>query len=144
VPGVSRVTLNEIVALTETELPWAVEFGLAPEALDEGWARVRLRHADRNLRPGGTVSGPAMMALADYSLFVAVLTAIGRQDLAVTSQLSINFLRRPAPRDLLAEARMIRVGRRLAYGEVLLFSEGAPSGDPVAHVTGSYALPATG
>lgn len=137
----SEISLDEISDMTERELPWAVEMGLSTEQVDPGQARVRLPHMDRNLRPGGTISGPAIMSLADYALFVAVLTSIGPQALAVTSQLSINFLRKPAPRDLLAEARTIRVGRRLAYGEVLIYSEGDPAGDPVAHVTGSYALP---
>jgi acyl-coenzyme A thioesterase PaaI-like protein len=117
------------------------------ETLDYGRAIVRLPHSASYLRPGGTVSGPAMMTLADFSLYVAVLSAIGREELAVTSQLSINFLRKPRPADLLADTRMIRIGRRLAYGEVFLYSDGADGaregpGEPVAHVTGSYALPA--
>ena len=139
----SRISLAEMTELTTRELPWAVAMGLTPEAVDDCFARVRLPHTDRNLRPGGTVSGPAMMALADYALYVAVLTAIGREDLAVTSQLSINFLRKPAPRDLLAEARVIRLGRRLAYGDVFLHSDGEAAWKPVAHITGSYALPMT-
>lgn len=137
----SRITKDEIAALTERELPWAVWFGLKVEDIGEGTCRVRLPHNEQNLRPGGTVSGPAMMGLADFALYVAVLSAIGRVELAVTSQLSINFLRKPKPGDIIADCRMIKIGRRLAYGEVFLYGEGREDETPLAHVTGTYAIP---
>ena len=93
-----------------------------------------------DLRPGDTVSGPTLMALADTALYVAIHSTLGITPHAVTSNMNINFLRRPpADRALLAECRLLRVGRTLAVGEVSLFSEGMD--DPVAHVVGSYAIP---
>lgn len=137
----SRITVEDISELVERELPWAAWMSLTVEAIGDGECRVRLPHKAENLRPGGTVSGPAMMGLADFSLYVAVLSSIGRVELAVTSQLSINFLRKPRPDDIIADCHMIKVGRRLAYGEVFLYSAGREDEGPVAHVTGTYAIP---
>lgn len=137
----SRIAIADIEELCAKELPWAVQLGLQVEEIGDGWCRVRLPDRKENLRPGGTVSGPAMMALADFSLYVAVLSRIGRVELAVTSQLSINFLRKPQPGDLVAECRLIKGGRRLAYGEAFLYAEGRADREPVAHVTGTYAIP---
>lgn len=137
----SRITKDDVAELIERELPWAVWFGLTVEEIGEGTCRVRLPHNEQNLRPGGTVSGPAMMGLADFALYVAVLSVIGKVELAVTSQLSINFLRKPRPGDLIGDCRMIKVGRRLAYGEVFLHAEGREDESPLAHVTGTYAIP---
>ena len=86
---------------------------------------------ERHLRPGGTVSGPTMFAIADCAFYVAVLAMIGREPLTVTTTLTINFLRKPAAADLRAEARILKLGRTLATGDVLVYSAGAP--DPVAH-----------
>jgi uncharacterized protein (TIGR00369 family) len=95
------------------------------------------------LRPGGTVSGPVLMGVADVALYVAILGTIGIQPMAVTTSLNINFLRRPAgDRAVVGECRLIKVGRTLAVGEVTLYSEGLE--EPVAHAVGTYALPAPG
>lgn len=102
-------------------------------------ARLRLQASGRTLRPGGSVSGAAMMALADLAIYAALLGEIGMVPLAVTTSLTINFLRKPPPRDLLAEARLLKVGRALAFGEIVLFSEGDPR--PVAHCTSTYSIP---
>ncbi|MDE1173921.1 MAG: PaaI family thioesterase [Parvibaculaceae bacterium] len=102
-------------------------------------ARVRLRYSDRNLRPGGTISGPAMMGLADHAFYVVLLAHIGPVALAVTTNLNINFLRKPGQADLFAEARIIKLGKRLAVGEVTLVQDGDP--EPVAHVTLTYSIP---
>jgi uncharacterized protein (TIGR00369 family) len=93
----------------------------------------------KNLRPGGTISGPAMMTLADFALYVAVLSVVGRTPLAVTTNLTVNFLRKPEQRDLVSEARLLKAGKRLCVGEVTICSEG--SSEPVAHVTGTYSVP---
>lgn len=113
--------------------------GLTIEHVD--YADVRVRRAfDANfLRPGGTISGPTMMELADFAMYVAVFSAIGRQPLAVTTNLTINFLRKPAQADLIAQARLMKVGKRLAVGEVTLYSDGMA--DAVAHVTSTYSIP---
>lgn len=102
-----------------------------------------IRHVVGNddLRPGGTVSGPTLMAVADAALYVAILGEIGIVPLAVTTNLTINFLQRPAAHcDILAHCKMIKIGKTQAVGEVYLYSEGVES--PVAHVVGTYAIPA--
>lgn len=101
---------------------------------------LRQRYSETMLRPGGTVSGPTLMALADFAMYVVVLSAIGPVALAVTTNLSINFLRKGAPgQDLRAAARLLKLGRRLAVGEVSLMS--GSSADPIAHVTSTYSIP---
>lgn len=103
-------------------------------------ASMRLDVDHAHLRPGGTVSGPAMMALADICLYVAILAQIGPVALAVTTSLNINFLRKPVPeKAILAEARILKLGKRLAVGEISIFSEGEE--EPVAHVTATYSVP---
>jgi acyl-coenzyme A thioesterase PaaI-like protein len=109
------------------------------EELRPHGARMRAAYHASQIRPGGTLSGPTMMTLADVSLYVALLGSIGPVALAVTTNLNINFLRKPGPRDLIAEARLLKIGKRLAMGEVTILSEGEP--EPVAHVTGTYSIP---
>jgi uncharacterized protein (TIGR00369 family) len=113
--------------------------GLTLERVDYANIRVRRHFHEDYLRPGGTISGPTMMELADFAMYVAIFSAIGRQPLAVTTNLNINFLRKPAPADLIAEAKLMKVGKRLAVGEVTITSDG--SDDPVAHVTSTYSIP---
>jgi len=105
-------------------------------------ATVRLNYHPDHLRPGGTISGPSMFALCDLALYVAVLHEIGRVKLAVTTNVSINFLRKPEPSDLIGRAKLMKLGKRLAVGEVALFSPGRE--DMVAHATGTYSIPMRG
>lgn len=105
-------------------------------------ARMRMDYHERHLRPGGTISGPSMMALADLSLYAAILAHIGPVALAVTTSLNFNFLRKPDPRPLIAECRLLKLGKRLAVGEVSMFSEG--NTDVVCHATGTYSIPERG
>ncbi|MFP5480406.1 MAG: PaaI family thioesterase [Alphaproteobacteria bacterium] len=108
---------------------------LGPEGLV-----LRLRVAERHLRPGGTVSGPSIFALADVAMYLAILSRIGEVPLAVTTNASVDFMRKPAAgRDLLGEARLLKLGRSLAVGDVLVFSEGAA--EPVARAGLTYAIP---
>lgn len=101
---------------------------------------VRLRTAARHLRPGGTVSGPAMFALADVAFYLAILSRIGPVALAVTTSCAIDFMRRPeAGRDLVAEARLLKLGRVLAVGDVLIRSEGRA--EVVARAGLTYSIP---
>jgi uncharacterized protein (TIGR00369 family) len=109
------------------------------EQVGYGTARLRLLYHPRHLRPGGTVSGPAMMTLADYALYVAVLSVVGPVELAVTTHFSINFLRKPDKTDIIAECRLLKAGKRLCVGEVTLYSDGGV--EPVAHVTSTYSVP---
>lgn len=102
-------------------------------------ARLHMRVGDRHLRPGGTVSGPTMMTLVDLAFYAVILAHAGPVALAVTTNLGFNFLRKPAPGDLVAEARLLKLGRRLAVAEASVVSEG--SDDLVCHATGTYSLP---
>jgi uncharacterized protein (TIGR00369 family) len=109
------------------------------EKVADMFAQVRLKYDARHLRPGGTISGPSMMSLADSAMYIAVLAMIGPVALAVTTNLNINFLRKPAQADIIAHARLLKLGKRLAVGEVTMFSEEDP--EPVAHATVTYSIP---
>src|ERR1043166_10198453 len=104
-----------------------------------GRCRIRRAFNERSLRPGGTISGPTMMAMTDFAMYVAILASVGPVPLAVTTSLNINFLRKPAQRDLLAEARLIKLGKRLAVGEVEIYSDG--DDERGAHATATYSIP---
>jgi uncharacterized protein (TIGR00369 family) len=113
-------------------------FGL--DSLTEEILTVRLRVQEEHLRPGGTVSGPSMFALADVAMYLAVLARIGPVGLAVTTNCSIDFMRKPAAGvDLIAQARVLKMGRVLAVGDVLIFSEG--QAEPVARASLTYSIP---
>jgi uncharacterized protein (TIGR00369 family) len=135
------MTIPELERFLAAEFPQVFhsDSGLAIEALWDGGCRVRQAFQDGHVRPGGTISGATMMALADFAMYVAVLAAIGPMPLAVTINLNINFLRKPTQRDLTAEARLLKLGKRLAMGEVTIRSGGED--DPVAHVTATYSIP---
>ena len=108
---------------------------VAPNQID-----VRLQVDHRHLRPGGTISGPSMFALADVSIYLAILAMIGPKALAVTTNCSIDFMRKPAAGvDMIAKAKLLKLGRVLAVGEVLMYSEGMA--DPVARASLTYSLP---
>ncbi len=109
------------------------------ESLGDKSARARFQVAQKHLRPGDTVSGPTLMALADVAMYAALLGEIGLVPLAVTTNLNINFLRKPAQKDVYADAKLLKVGKRLAVGEVTLYSDGET--EPVAHVTCTYSIP---
>jgi uncharacterized protein (TIGR00369 family) len=135
----ARITADELMALARDEVPIAGRMGIRVEAVDPGRVRARVPYRDEFVRPGGTIAGPVMMALADFVMWGVVLSLAGPLHLAVTSNLNINFLRRPAPGDLVAEGTVLKMGRRLAVGEVSLWS--GPGQELVAHVTCTYALP---
>ena len=141
--AVAKMGVAELEKFLHDEFPQAFSGGdLTIESADGQTCLVRQRYSDKMLRPGGTVSGPTLMALADCAMYVVLLSAIGPVALAVTTNLSINFLRRGAPgRDLLAAARLLKLGKRLAVGEVNLLSGTSP--DPIAHVTATYSIPNT-
>lgn len=127
----------ELNAFLKTEFP---QNPCTVEAVGGGGATVRHPIGQGELRPGGTVSGPVMFTLADVSLYVAILGEIGIVPLAVTTNLNINFMRKPAATaDLIGVCKLIKLGRLLAVGEVSIYSEGQP--DMVAHAVGTYAIP---
>lgn len=131
----------EVEQMLEREFPqmFYPGSGTTIEDVWHGGCRVRRAFNDKSLRPGGTISGPTMMGLTDFTMYVAILASIGPVPLAVTTNLNINFLRKPAPRDLIAEARLIKLGKRLAVGEVVIRSDGEE--DMVAHATSTYSIP---
>ena len=110
------------------------------EAAGERHARMRMTAHEKNLRPGNTLSGPSMFQLADLALYVAILATLGEAAVqAVTTNLTINFLARPAPGDLLAEVELVKVGKKLVIGEIELYA--ATGGPMVAHAIATYAMP---
>jgi len=135
------LSAEEIAELLHEIFPQTVYpgSGLTIERVAYGDVRVRREFHARQLRPGGTISGPTMMQLADFTMYVAVFSAVGRKPDAVTTNLNINFLRKPGPAALIADARLLRVGKRLVFGEVTIYSEGEEA--PVAHVTSTYSIP---
>jgi acyl-coenzyme A thioesterase PaaI-like protein len=131
-------TKTEIAQFLATAFPQSSRFVV--EEVGEAGATVSHPVGVAELRPGGTVSGPVLMAVADVALYVAILGEIGIVPLAVTTSLNINFLRKPSPdRRIVGVCRLLKVGRALAVGEVALYSEGSP--EPVAHAVGTYSIP---
>ncbi|WP_244607368.1 PaaI family thioesterase [Bosea sp. CS1GBMeth4] len=137
-----RMSAAEIEAYLDQVFP-QLHYGGRTYVVEEVgplYARMRCDYHERHLRPGGTISGPTMMALADLALYVAILAQIGPVALAVTTSLNYNFLRKPGQAALVAEARLLKLGRRLAVGEVRLYSQGET--EMVCHATGTYSIPA--
>lgn len=136
-----KMTAEEFSSLATQGVPFVGQMGCVVEHMAFGEVHVRLPYQDFLLRPGGTVCGPAMMALADITLYGVVLSMIGRVELAVTADLNMHFLRKPAPGDLIAKGRNLKLGRTLAVGDVTIMA--TASGTAVAHGVGTYALPAS-
>ena len=135
----SRITLDELDQLTREKLPFAAACGIKAERLDSGSVTVRAIYQSQFLRPGGTLSGPLMMALADYAMYAAILTRLGLVEMAVTSSLNINFLAKAIPGALIADAELIKLGKRLAVGSVDIHVAG--ESNQVAHATCTYSIP---
>ncbi len=138
-PEITVAEFNDIIA---DELPWAHELGVKATEIGQGTASLMIPYDAKMLRPGGTMSGPTMMMLADACMYAVVLSEIGIVKLAVTTNLNINFLRKPEPRNLVAKGSMLKLGKRLAVMAVDVYSEG--SDDLVAHTTGTYSIPPKG
>ncbi|WP_306132873.1 PaaI family thioesterase [Roseivivax marinus] len=134
-----KVSAEEMMPFLDEVFP-QVRGMFAIDRLDEDLLVMRLLQNERHLRPGGTVSGPAMFGLADVSAYVATMARIGRQALAVTTNCSIDFMRKPASgADVLAETRVLKLGRTLSVCDCLLFSEGSDA--PVARASLTYSIP---
>lgn len=133
----SKVNKAEMEVFLSKEFPQA---GFLLESFDEGSVTIRRRVDTEDLRPGGTVSGPTMMGLADCAIYVAILREIGLVALAVTTSFNINFLRRPvADKDILGVCKILKLGKTLAVAEVTIYSEGDDR--PIAHSVGTYSIP---
>lgn len=134
-----RITPIEFERLARDGGEFIDTYGFVTEAIGDGTARMRLPFRQQHIRPGGTIAGPSLMALADFAIYAAIMGALGPVRMAVTSSLSINFLRRPSAADVVAEAVVVKTTRRLAFAEVTLFTDGEAA--PIAHVTSTYAIP---
>jgi uncharacterized protein (TIGR00369 family) len=133
-----RLSGAEITEFLKEVFPGAMErFDI--EDVQPMSARVRMRYSEFSLRPGGTISGPSLMTLADTATWVALLGMIGREPLSVTSHLDIDFLRKPAPADVIGHATLHKVGKRLAVADVLMYSDGEKQ--PCARSSVTYAIP---
>jgi uncharacterized protein (TIGR00369 family) len=136
-----KMTAQELEDFLYSHFPEMDERLFHVEHVEENAAQVRLRYHRRHLRPGGTISGPSLMSLADTAMYIALLAMIGPVALAVTTNLNINFLRKPAPADVIGYAKLLKLGKRLAVGEVTMVSEN--ESEPVAHATVTYSIPPT-
>ncbi len=135
------MTKAELEAFLDSDFPQigGREGGYSITNVSPGAATMRLDASDRHLRPGGTVSGPSLFALADLAAYVAILAHIGPVALAVTTNLSINFLRKPEPGGILGEARLLKLGKRLAVVDIALTN--AADEALVAHAVATYSIP---
>jgi uncharacterized protein (TIGR00369 family) len=133
----SKITIEEFTALIDAEIPWAVDAGIELRSIDYGKVTLGMPYQERSIRPGGSISGPHMMMLADATMYAVVLSMVGKAELAVTTSFNINFLRKPTESDLTAEGKIIKLGKRLAVLEVSIFSKE----EIVAHATGTYSIP---
>lgn len=130
----------QLGSFLQSEFPQSLELGFEIEHVGEaGEVRLRCPVRQQHLRPGGTVSGPTLMTLVDSGVYLSVLSVIGPVALAVTTQLNINFLRKPGLGDLIVESTLLKAGKRLMVGEVSIYSEGVEG--PVAHATCTYSVP---
>jgi len=135
----ARMTAEELEQFLYSHFPDTAHRAFRVERIDEMFAQIRLKFDRGHLRPGGTISGPSLMLLSDTAMYLALLGMIGPVALAVTTNLNINFLRKPQQSDVIAECKLLKLGKRLAVGEVTMFSEGDP--EPVAHATVTYSIP---
>lgn len=134
-----KISIEEVHRFTAEDSPFGKHYGFEVQNLGAGHAIVRLPMKPEHAREGGTIAGPVLFAAADYSMYVAILTMRPDAFGAVTSNLNINFLRRPPAKDVLADCRVMKLGKRFSFIEATLYSDGLE--DPVAHATGSYVLP---
>lgn len=135
------MTTEEIIELLDREFPQIHEGGQSVfiEGIGPGVSSLRMHASDKHLRPGGTVSGPSMMMLVDLAAYVVILAHIGPVALAVTTNLNINFLNKPLPGDIVADCRLLKLGKRLVVTECSLHS--VASDTIVAHATATYSVP---
>lgn len=134
------MTIEQLETFRAEHFSQSDSLNMKIEALDGLTMRIRMPVREEHLRPGGTVSGPTLMFLADAGFYLLLLAQIGPVPLAVTTNLNISFMRRPASgADVIAEMRILKLGQKLAVGDVLMFSDG--DADPVAHCQMTYAIP---
>lgn len=133
------MTPAELLEFLDEHFPQAGHLGLSIEHLDDRTIRLALPTSDQHLRPGGTISGPTLMWLVDCGFYLLILGQLGPVALAVTTNLNINFMRKPEPGRLIGEGRLLKLGKTLAVGDFSIWNEG--QSEPVAHATVTYAIP---
>ncbi len=136
-----QISVEQFNQLTREQLPFISIMKIEVEEIGFETALLRARCDQQSLRPGGTVAGPIMMGLADAAFYAVVMSIIGPVELAVTINLSINFLRKPGPGDIFCRAGILKIGKRLAVCEATIYSDDIGIDKPVAHVTGTYSIP---
>ena len=132
------MTPDDLHRFLKKEFPQAPP-GFSVESVDDTTIRIRQTTEDRHLRPGGTISGPTLMAMVDCGFYLLLLSRLGPVALAVTTNLNINFMRKPDPGHLVGEGRLMKLGKALAVGDFTIWNEGEK--DPVAHATVTYSIP---
>lgn len=135
----AKIYAEEFLEIARHGVPLVGQLGISIEAWEAGRVKIRLPYSDLIQRPGGTISGPALMGLADVTLYGVVMSLLGRAELAVTTDLTFHFLAKPKPVDLIADGRILKLGRRLAVGEVMIYSQDEAA--PICQASGSYAIP---
>jgi len=136
----TRISTEDFNRVMQERLPFAAMMGLQLDSITDSAVWMRALYRDEFLRPGGTIAGPVMMGLADAAMYALVLARIGLVELAVTTSLNINFLRKPLPGDVTACAKPLKYGKRLVIGEIAIYSA-ADSEKMVAHATATYSIP---
>jgi uncharacterized protein (TIGR00369 family) len=141
--GESRITIAEFVEVLKVGMPSAMAMGFEIVSLVRGAAVLRSTTGEADLRPGGTVSGPTLFSLADLAMYAAVMSAVGCVPLAVTTDATVHFLRKPKVGALIVRAKLLKVGKRLVVGEVVIEGEGGEEGgaEAVMHAVMTYAVP---
>ncbi len=137
----AKIYAEEFLEIVRNGVPYVGQLGVSAESWKAGDITLRLPCHKLIERPGGTICGPALMGLADVTLFGVVMTLIGRAELALTTDLNFHFLSKPALADVLAEGRVLKLGRRLLVGEVMMYSDGKTQ--PICKAVGSYSIPPT-
>jgi len=137
----AKIYADEFLTIAKDGVPYVGQLGVSVETWEAGYIALRLPYSELIRRPGGTICGPALMGLADIALYGVVMSLLGRVELAVTTDLTFHFLSKPEPIDVLAEAKILKLGRRLAVGEVSMTSIGKSR--PICQAVGSYAIPPT-
>jgi uncharacterized protein (TIGR00369 family) len=132
------MTAEDLHRFVEEEFPHAPA-DITVDSVDGTTIRVRQKTSDRHLRPGGTISGPTLMAMVDFGFYLLLLSRLGPVAMAVTTNLNINFMRKPDPGHLVGEGRLLKLGKALAVGDFTIWNEGET--DPVAHATITYSIP---
>jgi len=132
------MTKNNFTDFLEKEFPQVSKNFKILDTSENNFSML-MKITSEHLRPGGTVSGPTMFLLADVTFYLATLNIIGPKSLTVKTNCSINFLRKPNEKDLISKARILKLGKTLSVGDVLIYSEGI--NEPVAHASLTYSIP---